>query len=318
LSFLLLLPLISLCTITGCVEEDMDDCGPTFNVSLLFSLPGENGEDMFLAEINSVDVMILDSVGRLIRTEHLDRAALELYQGVQLILDPGRYRITCWANQSTNTAYDPLTPTTLPGSISYITVDPLTNLVGDSDPLYRAPRPATNRLPMTATDITVDGLLTLEVPPRKEVIQPVEFAGAHHRVMVRVLGYSTQPIVEMDGIPVGNELLSGLSMLDPTQALRRVTSQKQTVAAEDGNGSTITFLTFPFAFDDRDIHIRLIDPFTGSVVVDSDNILVDHIVGAVGSSTTVDIVVTITFNGLSVSVKVELVGWGGTPVNPGY
>jgi hypothetical protein len=302
----------------GCVGEDREDCSPPYNVALAFSLPGDNGVDRFPGEIHSVDAFILDSVGNFLRRERVERAALETYQGLRLRLDPGRYRVTCWGNNAGNTAYEELSPGAATGAIAYASV--IAGHAGDADSLYRAPRPATTRATratrapvLTGAEQVVDGLLTLEVPSlHADVTLPVEFSSAHHRLEVRVVGYDdgrSLPDVEIAGLPAGDELLTGLSLLDASLTPRRVASRKATVDDGSDNGGVATFVTFPFDVDDSAVMIRVLDPATGNPAY---AVALADVIDPGSLTITIVIRITITFTGVGVTITVE--GWQSSDV----
>jgi hypothetical protein len=318
--------LLSLFSLAGCVGEDRDDCpppGPEFNVALEFSLPLE-GVDRFRDSIHSVDVFILDSVGGFLRRERVERAALEVYPGLRLHLEPGRYRVTCWGNNASNTAYDGLVAGTAGGGIAYASI-PGNLVVSDGDPLYRAPGAASSRgtraPSLTGGEASVDGLLTLEVPrDGAEITRRVEFSAAHHIVEVRVIGYEGQslPNIEIAGIPAGDELVTGLALLDASLNPRRVTSHKSSSAVNDAvNGSVAVarFTTFLFALDDPSVLIRVIDPVTGLDARHTPVVLAGR-VDPGEPSTSITIHITIDFTTLYVDVSVVIEGWGSHKVNP--
>jgi hypothetical protein len=301
------------------VGEERDDCpppGPGFNIALEFSLPGEDGVDRFLDEIHSVDVFILDSAGGFSRRERVERAALEAYQGLRLRLDPGRYRVTCWGNNAANTAYEGLATGATTGGIAYASV--VAGATGDGDPLYRAPRPATTRATRAAARAgdghAVDGLLALDVPATGDgVTLPVEFSAAHHVVEVRVVGFNggnSLPGVEIAGLPAGDELLSGLSLLDASLATRRVTGRKE--AVDDGSNShasVATFTTFRFALDDPAVIIRVLD---GAGNEACPPVVLADAIDPAAPSTAITIYITINFINATVEVTVE--GWESNEV----
>jgi hypothetical protein len=316
-----------LSSLAGCVGEDRDDCpppGPAFNVALEFSQPDRiTRADSFLRHINSVDVFILDSAGGFLRRERVERAALEVYQGLQLRLDPGRYRVTCWGNNTANTAYEGLATGVTAGGIAYSSlVTGLNGAVGDGDPLYRAPAPAGSRATratrarmLTGDEPSVDGLLTVNVPATGADTIPVPFSAAYHLVEVRVVGLDYLPDIEIDGLPAGDELLTGLSLLDASLDPRRVTSRKR--AAAGTGGSVATFTTFLFDLDDPAVIIRVLDPVTG-LETHLPVILADEIDATDPSIdvTIIDITIEVVFNFLNGTVTVNVKEWNTSKVQP--
>jgi hypothetical protein len=306
------------------VGEDREDCPPPYNVALEFSLPVAGGGDRFLDEIHSVDALVLDSAGGFLRLERVERAALEVYQGLRLFLPPGRYRVTCWGNRTDNTGYEGLSAAIPPEGIAYSSI-PNDRVVGDGDPLYRAPRPATTRAtramptqaPMlTGAERAIDGLLTLEVPAADaDVVLPVEFSAAHRIVEVRVVGYDagrSLPDVEIAGLPAGDELLTGLSLLDASLAPRLVTSRKNTATGDDP-GAVATFTTFRFALDDPEMVIRVLHPVTGARVY---SVALADLVGEIDSDAT-SLVIRVTIAFINGRVEVSIEGWKKNDVSGG-
>jgi hypothetical protein len=263
-----------------------------------------------------VDVVILDSTGGYIRSERLERDALVASQGVtRLSLAPGRYRLTCWGNRAGNTKIEGLVATDTAGAVVYATVT--SGQVGDCDPLYRAPRAKATRA-LTGSEPTVEGLLTLNVPRAGQVTIPVEFEAAHRVVEVRVINYDqgrTNPAVEIAGLPAGDEIFTGLPLLDPLDAvdLSRVASRKNATAVTGENGvTTATFVTFPFSLDDRGIAIRVLDPATGAPV---HAVPLYTVVDPASPVVTITLRVIIEFITID-EVRVTVEGWDRNDVTP--
>jgi hypothetical protein len=304
----------------GCIKEETGDCPPPYNVSLLFTLPAAAGvEGSFTDNIHSVDVLVLDSAGRHVRVERFEQAALEAYQGARLHLPPGRYRITCWGNRGDNTRLEELELLPAAGAIALADRSGVT--AGDCDPLFRSPGFATTReapatrVTLTGIERSVDGLLTVEVPAEGIVEIPAPFFVAHGRLEVLVIGYDrgrSLPAVEITGLPAGDELVTGLGLLDAASRPLLVTSRKQAVTATTGEGATAAFTTFLFTLDDPGIIIRVINPATGDVIFSVP--LVDVIDPSTPVATVV-IRVVITFRDGNVNVSVN--GWQGSEVQPG-
>ena len=86
----LCLPLVSFVLLTGCIKENMDDCE---RCKLTFTYLADVEEDVFPNHITSVSLYVFDSKDQLIRTKRLEQNDLKAYQGVNLNLNPGKYRI---------------------------------------------------------------------------------------------------------------------------------------------------------------------------------------------------------------------------------
>jgi hypothetical protein len=319
--------IIILALLPGCVKEDTGDCPPPYNVSLLFTLSA-GIEGSFTDNIHSVDVLVLDSAGRYLRVEHLERAALETYQEARLYLPPGRYRVTCWGNREDNTRLEDLE--LLPAAGAIALADRSGPVAGDCDPLFRSPgvattRPASRtattagtpptRVTLTGIERSVDGLLTVEVPKEGIVEIPAPFFVAHRQLDVRVIGYDRDrslPGVEITGLPAGDELVTGLGLLDAASQPLLVTSRKQATTVTTGEGATASFTTFLFPLDDPGIIIRVINPTTGDAIC---AIPLVEVIDPTTPAATVDIRVVITLRDGNVTVTVN--DWQGSEVQPG-
>jgi hypothetical protein len=334
ITLLALLPAL----LPGCIKEDTSDCIPLYNVSLSFALPAAAGiEGSFTDNIHSVDVLVLDSAGRYLRVERLERAALEAYQGARLYLLPGRYRVTCWGNRAGNTRLEGLELLPAAGAIALADRSGVT--AGDCDPLFRSPGFATaraatraatvnttaatattagtppTRVTLTGIERSVDGLLTVEVPREGSVEIPAPFFVAHRQVEVQVIGYDhgrSLPGVEIAGLPAGDELVTGLGMLDAASQPLLVTSRKQATAATTGEGAIASFTTFLFPLDDPGIIIRVINPATGDAIF---AVPLVEVLDPTTPVATVVIRLVITFRDGNVTVTVN--GWEGSEVQPG-
>jgi hypothetical protein len=312
--------IVLLALLPGCIKEEEGDCFPAYNVSLLFTLPGAVGiEGSFTDNIHSVDVLVLDSAGRYLRVERLERTALEAYQGARLYLPPGRYRVTCWGNRGDNTRLEDLELLPVAGAIAL--ADRSGPVAGDCDPLFRSPGFATTRavpptrVTLTGIERSVDGLLTVEVPREGNVEITAPFLVAHRRLEVRVIGYDrgrSLPGVEITGLPAGNDLASGLGLLDAASRPLLVTSRKQAIAATTGEGATALFTTFLFPLDDPGIIIRVINPATGDVIC---AIPLVEVIDPSTPVATVVLRVVITFRDGNVTVTVN--GWEANDVQAG-
>jgi hypothetical protein len=314
----LTLALLPVLVATGCLREKMDDCTPSTlsrTVSLAFSYR-EDGAERFLDKINSVDVVVLDSTGGYIRTERVERSELVASGGVaRLNLAPGRYRLTCWGNRAANTKLDGLVVADTAGAMIYNTVT--AGQVGDCDLLYRAPRAKATRA-LTGSEPSVEGLLTLDVPASSDVTLPVEFEASHRVVEVRVVNYDqgrTNPMVEIAGLPAGDEVFTGLPLLDPLNRLdlSRVATRKNATAVAGETGvTTVTFVTFPFDLDDTGIFIRVLDPVTQN---QAHRVQLSTVADPSTPVVTITLRIIIEFITID-NVTVTIEGWDPNQVNP--
>ena len=84
----------------GCINEDMSDCPPPFNTELTFSYSGDSQDPaMFSRAIDGVTLFVFDRTGgQQILQKTIAKADLNRFQGTQLYLPAGDYRIVCWGN----------------------------------------------------------------------------------------------------------------------------------------------------------------------------------------------------------------------------
>ena len=89
----------------GCIKEDMSGCPPEVNTYLTFSYRGDTGDPtMFRKMIGCVSLYVFDSAsGQHILTKTVDKADLRLFEGTQLYLPEGSYKIVSWANAADDT-----------------------------------------------------------------------------------------------------------------------------------------------------------------------------------------------------------------------
>ena len=106
----------------GCINEDMSDCPPPFNAELTFSYLGD-GQDaaMFSRVIDGVTLFVFDRAGgQNVLQKTIGKADLNRFQGTQLYLPAGDYRIVCWGNAFDDTELAPVAGS--PPTITSITV----------------------------------------------------------------------------------------------------------------------------------------------------------------------------------------------------
>lgn len=88
---------VVLLSVTGCIKENMDDCKG--KVSLRFRYVGDGTTDIFPEKIDQVTLYVYSAEdGSLVSTVICDKSQLNTYQGIDLDLFPGNYKIVCWGN----------------------------------------------------------------------------------------------------------------------------------------------------------------------------------------------------------------------------
>lgn len=91
--------------LSGCIREDMSNCPPAVNLSLTFSYTGDTQDaTMFGKMIDCVTLYCFDTLtDELVKTQTIDKDALNIFQGTDLYLAPGNYKIISWANAMSDT-----------------------------------------------------------------------------------------------------------------------------------------------------------------------------------------------------------------------
>lgn len=92
--------------LTGCIKEDMDDCGYT---DLYFSYKGDGTSEIFSQKIEKVNLYVFDIHQQHLSTYIIEQNELDMHQGTSLNLRPGRYHIVCIGNAHDNTQISNLT-----------------------------------------------------------------------------------------------------------------------------------------------------------------------------------------------------------------
>ena len=92
--------LITLALPAGCINEDMSDCPPPYNTELTFSYSGVRLEPaMFSRMSDGVTLVVFDRAGgERVLDKTVVKADLNRFQGTELYLPAGDYRIVCWGN----------------------------------------------------------------------------------------------------------------------------------------------------------------------------------------------------------------------------
>lgn len=90
---------------TGCIKEDMSDCPPIVNTELTFSYAGDRQEPaMFARMIDRVTLFVFDRTGgQHLMSKRIEKAELNIFQGTELYLPAGDYRIVAWGNAFNDT-----------------------------------------------------------------------------------------------------------------------------------------------------------------------------------------------------------------------
>lgn len=228
----------------GCIEEDMSGCPPEMNTYLTFSYRGDTDDPtMFRKMIDRVSLYVFDRVsGRHILTKTIEKTDLQLFEGTQLYLPAGNYRIVSWANAADATE---------------IFVDEILSKGRVHAPAYTShERIATNdHLYYGELDITVPATVIQPEISAAKVTGDIPYRSAHINVEIYVksFGYkdksTTYPIVEMSGLmPQYDMGMRAVQPFDATYYPTVIWDLEQDVAAacfavlrfSDENGITVT------------------------------------------------------------------------------
>lgn len=301
----------------GLIYDDLSDCPPVENVTLLFTRMVA-GSDEFGGIVQSVDVMVFDEGGGFVMRKTIPQADLQAFRaahpdsksGTRLRLDPGTYRIVGWGNAAGNCSFQNLTaPHTIADAL-------LQHIDGESgtgatcDPLYYAPR-------MTGT--AAPEIFTITVPESGSQTGTLDFTAAHDAVEVYIKGFGSsfgpatdKPEVEITSMSWAYDFLMHPRYDRPfcfVQYAQSVVSGSQTLAG-------VQFLTAQLNNDNSSlIHIR--DPYTHETVysVELKKFLADNNITL--DPTDYDhIQILVEF--LGADVRLTVPNWSGTGVTPGF
>lgn len=90
----------------GCINDDLSDCPPPHSeMRLTFSYLGDTQDPaMFSRKIDGVNLYVFDRTGgELVMQKTVAKADLDRFQGTELVLPDGDYRIVCWGNAFSDT-----------------------------------------------------------------------------------------------------------------------------------------------------------------------------------------------------------------------
>lgn len=159
---------LSILLLTGCMKNDMDKC--PYNLMLTFRYYGDESFDQFSKMIDGVTLYVFNNDGRLIDIENLSRQSLETQQGINLKLEPGKYRFVCWGNA--------FSETTFTGE------DNLTT--------FSLQHPNLNcGLPIPTNDELYHGTLNVDLPKHDILAEEIIFSSAHIHLEIYTKGTGT-------------------------------------------------------------------------------------------------------------------------------
>lgn len=284
---------------TGCIKEDMSDCPPLTNTELTFSYAGDQQDPaMFSRMIDRVTLFVFDKTGgQQILNKTIEKAELNAFQGTQLYLPAGDYRIVTWGNAFDDTEI--IANSIFTGRIhapAYAAGDRITT----NDHLYYGDY-----------DITVPAA---EDMPGK-VTGDIPFRGAHIDMKVYVKSFgqasdpATWPVVEIGGLMPQYDIQMNTAQPFGTTYL-------PTVAWDGGNKvMAAEFQVLRFA-DDNPVTVTVREPAPDNTVKATVNLkeyMADNGITVDGKHEAA-VSLLIEFTDLGVSVTIP--DWSSSETNP--
>lgn len=308
-SYIPLLFAVSL-SLTGCMKHDWSLCGTDNNVELTFRVQ-EGAENPFDECILCIDAVIFDVNNEYVAHSHVLRDDLNESQGMNFSLEPGEYRIVCWANASDNSQYSMIGPGARLDESFITTVSDETG-----DKLWYSPFKDVVMRGGTKADIDYS-IYTVVVPPQQTVIKDLVFARAHRTVNVYIKDFELsddydgqQPTVEGINLPDSYNFL-----LEVQPSRKNYMQQSTLVDTPDGPMAMVSFSKPYYAITD-DIFFNIKKTTDGSLLWPVN--LKSYLEGLPGEVDLNDINILATFQvGTSgVEVTIELPDWEAGDVGP--
>lgn len=279
--------IVTLSLAIGCIRENMDDC--MGKVTLRFRYVGDRTTDIFPEKIEHVTMYVYSAAdGSLVDEIRYDDKALTAYQGADLALFPGQYRIICWGNALDETTINEGEKIAANGYYNK-------SKISTNDPLYYG-----------TVDIEVPETLT-------ERDYTCDFVSSHVKFRVRIEGFG-DPTTSVPSI----ELTQLASFTDfdniPSEEERYSYHPALTADQDDTSSYTTAFNTLRFE-DDNDIVLRIHANESRAVVHEfplADFLEENHI--AVEGVHEVTIPILVRFS----PIGVEIIDWETVPVIPDF
>ncbi len=292
--------------VTGCINEDWENCPPKTNTTVYFSLEDYAGNDIFPAVVECAELFVYDGEGMLVSRSRISGAELNAFAGKRLRLDPGTYTLVVWANAVrsqivvnenihwSNTTHN-----------HAMTAVPVDGTLDNGDPLYYAP-------------MDKETPLTVVVPEQGETEVAVELRHAHVKLDITVEGYDLVSRGDATG-PLRVEVtdLTSRYGFDMNAHGERVSYRSNAPYTDSGKGHNRMF-NIPVFDIDTPTRIVITDSDGGSVHPD---ILLSELLNE-----KIDVeklrylpVVVRFYEGddtIQVDITVDLPGWGEGVVTP--
>jgi hypothetical protein len=264
--FRISLLLLCISFFVGCIGEREAYC-PESSLILEFVYTDQNQKDIFHDRINQVDVFVFDSsTERLVIRRTVSEAELLTFQGAELPLPAGEYRVICWANaHNERHTFSNAEPGSHINDIRLGHTLSSGSYQGASS-LYYAPQKLLNE---TAK------VFKVAVPKFGSYTASIPFSRAHIKIEVYVKGFEdgnaneTQrnfPMVEVAGVSPYYDF-SKTTLGDPI-SYRSATTPKVVTKTQIEAGETVAFADFytPLFREDTPQEVYIRRPSDNSIV----------------------------------------------------
>lgn len=299
--------------LTGCIKQDLSGCATPGELRLKPELYNSNGKPLLAEKVNSIDAFVYNIDNRMEAHQRVVKDSRNQFPEIVFALEPGDYRVVCWANIEAETRIVGL-ENKLPLENCYL--ETLSDETGNK--LYYAPqRTPTDRPDPVTRGPESDGLdydlYTVTVLPNQTNYREMLFTRAHRTVNVFLNNYeiideTELPQIRFVNIPVRSDFLL---RTDPS----RKTYQSQTVFVETTNGKRmmVALNAMITSFTD-DMLIEVIGN-SGKEIVTTVNLkqYVEKNSSRIDDMNEFNVEISYLMNG---SVEINLPDWGNTPIEP--
>lgn len=190
--------LLTLSLFTGCYKQDYSICSVEENCVLLFELEAESGSAEFKSNITSIDVALFGSDGTLYTHQRVEKAQLEVFQGIKLTVDPGIYHVVAWGNVSECSRLS----TNNGGGATPFTGSYLQTVSDQTGcNLYYAPSKEIELLDPSANVTPDSKLYEVDVKPNRVTRKELNFTRANRRVRVYLKDFDGITQIKLGNIP---------------------------------------------------------------------------------------------------------------------
>lgn len=303
LKIFLILPVIALLS-ASCIREEMSGCRVDTNTVITFEYSGDTDDPgMFGKNIDKVSLFVFDDTGVPILEKNIESTALHEFQGTELYLEQGRYKIVSWANAKDNTEI------LLNGNLS----DGRVHAVGygsgktirTNDHLYYGE--VTVDVPEEATIMT-HGALT--------VTADMHFRSAHINIEVYIKGFGQQNMPETYPIVTADNLMPEYNMLMEPASEASFSYTPEVSWNEEKNMAEACFSVLRFS-DDNDIVLSISDPVSDDNETNAEISLKEYMAGqGISVDNKQEATVQVLFEFTDLGVEVGLPDWESSDVTP--